>query len=146
MKSTDRRSKDKYILPLQHMFKGFEKKDPPKLNNLGTHHDFPDWLWKWGHMKGSSPQQQVVGDLEMIVFYYLLRVGEYTAPKRQGWQPRTQFVLVNDVTFLKLSKTCGFLSPLPLNESKQEPFSAVVATLCITKQKNTCSRERVCTM
>ena len=37
-------SNDKYILPLQHMLKGFEKKDPPKLNNLGMHHDFPDWL------------------------------------------------------------------------------------------------------
>ena len=72
----------------------------------------------------------------MIAFYYILSVGEYTAPKRRGRQPRTQKQLVNDVTFFKLRKTCGFLSPLPLNTSRQELLVSVTATLCITEQKN----------
>ena len=63
------------------MLKGFEKKYPPRLNKLVVHPDFLDWLCKWEHSKGSLPQQQAVGDMEMIEFYYLLRVGEYTAPK-----------------------------------------------------------------
>ena len=71
------------------MLKGFENKDPPGLKKLAVHPDLLDWLCKWVHSKGSSPQQQAVGDLEMIAFYYLLRVGEYTAPKQQGRQLRT---------------------------------------------------------
>ena len=100
------------------------------------HPDLPDWLCKLRHRKGSSTQQQAVGDLEMIAFYYLLRVGVYTAPKRRGRQPKTQHFLVNDVIFFKLSKTCGFLSPLPLNESRQKLLAEVAVTLRITKQKN----------
>ena len=72
----------------------------------------------------------------MIAFYYLLRVGEFTTPKQRGRQPRTQQFSVNDVTFFKLRKTCGFLSPLPLNASRQDLLAAVAETLCITKQKN----------
>ena len=72
----------------------------------------------------------------MIEFYYILHVGEYTAPKQQGRQPRTQQCLVNDVTFLKLRKTCGFLSHIPLNASRQEILAAVTVTLHINKQKN----------
>ena len=95
-----------------------------------------EWLCKWGHRKGSSPQQQAVGYLEMIVLYYLLRVGGYTAPKRQRRQPITQQFLVNDVTFFKLRKTCGFLSSLPLNESRQELLVSVAEKLHITEHKN----------
>ena len=43
---------------------------------------------------------------------------------------------MNEVTFFKLRKTCGFLSPLLINEIKQELLSAVEATLRITEQKN----------
>ena len=68
-------SNNKYILPLQHMLKGFENKDPPQVKKLGVYPDLPDWLCKWVNRKGSSPQQQAVGDLEIIAFYYLLRIG-----------------------------------------------------------------------
>ena len=81
------------------------KKYPPRVKNLAVHTDLPDWLCKWGHRKGSLPQKQAVGYLEMISFYYLLCVGEYTAPKRRGQQRKTQQFLVNDITFFKLSKT-----------------------------------------
>ena len=100
------------------MLKGFENKDPPQVKKLAVYPDLTYRLRKWGHRKGSSPQQQEVGDLETIAFYYLLHVGEYTAPKRRGRQPRTQQFLVNDVTFFKLRKIYGFLSHLPLNASR----------------------------
>ena len=72
----------------------------------------------------------------MISFYYILRVGEYTAPKRRGRHPRTQHFLVNDVTFFKLIKNCGLLYPLLLNASKQDLLSAGGAKLHITEEKN----------
>ena len=93
-------------------------------------------MCKWVHRKGRSPHQQAVGDLETIAFYYLLRVREYTAPKRRGRQRRTQQFPVNDITFFKLRKTCVFLSPLLLNAIRQELLAEVAATLCITEQKN----------
>ena len=82
-------SNEKYILRLQHMLKGFEKKDPQRLKKLVVHLDLPGYLRKWGHRKGSSPHQQALGDLEIIAVYYLLPVGKYTAPKRRGRQPIT---------------------------------------------------------
>ena len=72
----------------------------------------------------------------MIAFYYILRVGEYTAPKRRGRQLRTQQFLVNEVTFFKLNKNCGFLSPLTHNESIQELLAVVATKLRITEHKN----------
>ena len=72
----------------------------------------------------------------MIAFYYLLRVGEYTAPKRRGRQPKNQQCLVNDVNFFTLKKTCGFLFPTPLNASRQDMSAAVTTKLRITGQKN----------
>ena len=97
-------SNDKYILPLQHMLKGFENKDPPGVKKLAVHTNLPYWLHNWGNRKGSSPQQQAVVDLEMIAFYSILCIGGYTAPKQQGRQLRTQQFLENDVTFFKMSK------------------------------------------
>ena len=44
--------------------------------------------------------------------------------------------MVNEVTFLKLSKTYGFLSPPPINTIRQYLLTAVAETLRITKQKN----------
>ena len=97
--------------------------------------------------KKSSPQQQVVGHLKTIVLYYILCVGGYTAPKQRGQQPITLKKLVNDVTFFKQSKTCNFLSPLPLNAIKQELFYTGAATLCVTEKKKmfkgACTHHRV---
>ena len=50
------------------MLKGFENKDPQRLKELALHPEFPDWMWKWGHMKGRSTQKQAMEDLEMIEF------------------------------------------------------------------------------
>ena len=43
---------------------------------------------------------------------------------------------MNEVTFFKLKKNCGFLSPLPLNESIQELLAVVATKLRITEHKN----------
>ena len=72
------------------MIKGIEKKDPPRVKKLAVHHDLPDCLCIWVHRKRRFPQQQAGGDLEIIAFYYILRVGGYTQQKQRGRQPRTQ--------------------------------------------------------
>ena len=126
---------EKYVLPIQHMLKGFEREDPPTVKKLAIHPDLPDWLCKWGHRRGASEHSKAIGDLEMIAFYFLLRVGEYTAPKKRGRQPRTKQFTVNDVTFFTINAN-GFFTPLPLHASESELLTAVAATLRITDQKN----------
>ena len=44
-------SNENYILPLQHMLKGLENKEPPRVKKLAVHPDFSDWICKWGHRK-----------------------------------------------------------------------------------------------
>ena len=60
---------EKYIISLLHMIKRFENKDPQQVKKLAVYPDLPDWLCKWGHKKESLPQQQAVGDLDMVDFY-----------------------------------------------------------------------------
>ena len=127
------------------MLKGFENKDPPRVKKLAVHTNLPDWICKLVHRKGILPQYQAVGDLKMITFYYLLRVGGYTAQKRWGRQPITQQFLVNDVTFFKLSKTCGFLSPLPLMQANRSCCQRCWQNY-VSTNRETRSRVRVCTM
>ena len=40
---------EKYVFPIQHMLKGFEREDPPIVKKLAIHPDFPDWLCNWGN-------------------------------------------------------------------------------------------------
>ena len=65
-------SNEKYILPLQHMLKGFENKYPSRVNKQAIHPDLPDWLYKLVHRKGRLSHHQSVGDLEIIEIYYIL--------------------------------------------------------------------------
>ena len=114
--------------------KGLKKKYPPQLKKLAVHSEYSECLCKWKHRKGRSTKHQAMRYLEMIAFYYLFRVEEYTAPERRGRQLRTQLFL--DVTFFKLRLTCGFLSPMPLNVSRKELLEAVAVILHIIEQKN----------
>ena len=135
----------KYILLIWHMLKGFDYKDPPRVNKLAVYPDLPDWLWKWGHGKGSSPQQQAVIDLVMIAFYYLLRVREYTASKRRGQQPRNQQFLVNDVTFFKLRKLVVSFNLYLLMQGNRSCFQRW-RRHHVPLNRKTSPRESVCTM
>ena len=87
-------------------------------------------------LSSSSPSRQAVGQLTLIAFYYLLRVGEYTKPRyvvRNGRRERTtrtrQFT-VSNVGFFKNGKVLARTSPLA------ELLTADAATLKISNQKN----------
>ena len=80
---------------------------------------------------------QATGDLINIAFYYLLRCGEYTAPryvKRKDGTTRratrTKQFCIGDVGFWKDGKILPRSSPLPVLLEAQS------ATLKITNQKN----------
>jgi hypothetical protein len=58
------------------MIDGYTKADPPTQKKLPVEADVPELLIEMGYGKSGSTQSQAVGDLALIAFYYLLRIGE----------------------------------------------------------------------
>ena len=84
----------------------------------------------------NTSKQQAIGDLSVIAFYYLLRVGECTfrtqkaTRKCQRRRTRTMQFRVSDVTFRCNGRIIANNADLPTL------LSADKATLCISNQKN----------
>ena len=61
----------------------WRKEDPPTKKTLPVVIDVPEVLAEMGMEKYSTEMVKLVGDCAVIVFYYLLQVGEYTGEKRE---------------------------------------------------------------
>ena len=95
----------------------------------------PQLLVDLGYSTSGTSHTQAVGDLILIAFYYLLRIGEYTVKsKRSNTKQTVQFKL-EDVTFYKKTKF-GQLRCLPKNAPYELILSADSATLKLDNQKN----------
>ncbi len=56
--------------------------------------DVPELLIEMGNKNSGSIQAQAVGDLSLIMLYYLLRIGKYTVKRQQNCAKQTiQFKL-----------------------------------------------------
>jgi hypothetical protein len=117
------------------MIDGFAKEDPPTRKMLPVESDVPELLVEMGYSKSGTAHTRAVGDLSLIAFYYLLRIGEYTVKsKRNNVKQTVQFKL-EDVTFYKKMKS-GQLRCLPKNAPAKLILSADSATLKLDNQKN----------
>jgi hypothetical protein len=68
----------KRILPrLQQIYDGWLKEDPPRTKQLPVETDIPELLIERGQSALATELDQAIGDLTLIAFYYLLRIGEY---------------------------------------------------------------------
>ena len=91
--------------------------------------------FKLGMAEG-TPQSVAVGNLCLIAFYYLLRVGEYTKPRwtthngRQVRATRTKQFTVGNVGFFCNNEI------IPRTSSRETLIKCDSATLKITNQKN----------
>ena len=121
------------------MLAGFKNFDPAVEQKLACHPDLPDFACDFGLREGATQQQEATGDLVLIAFYYLLRVGEYTTKtrrgKKRGKRKRTRQFRVKDVTFFRYDEA-GMLVALPRNATKADIMTADAATLRISNQKN----------
>ena len=76
------------------MLDGYAKDDPPTRKMLPLETDVPELLVEMGYSSAGTAQTQAVGDLTLIAFYYLLRIGEYTVKsKRNNTKQTVQFKL-----------------------------------------------------
>jgi hypothetical protein len=129
---------NKFLPALQIMLDGYTKANPPTKKKL-VEADVPELLIEMGYGKLGSLQAQAVGNLSLIAFYYLLRLGEYTVKRQRDREKRAkkqtvQFKL-EDVTFFKTDKK-GILRCLPRNAPYSLIMTAESATLKLNNQKN----------
>ena len=78
---------------------------------------------------------RAIGDLVMIAFYYLLRIGEYTTKAARNNSKQTEEFKLGDVTFFK-KDLHGNLRTLPRDAPDDLTATADGATLKLDNQKN----------
>ncbi len=69
---------ERFFPCLQQCIDGFRKQDPVSQKKLPVEVDIPKYLVECTLDPSANELHKAVGDLSLIAFYYLLRVGEYT--------------------------------------------------------------------
>ena len=131
-------SSDKYISPIAMMLIGFGNEDPATEKKLPVDVDVVELCCELGLMLNATAKDRRVGDLILIAFYYLLRVGEYTCQRRSKRPKRTKQTVnfrLMDVAFFKKDGE-GQLRRMEWSCTAEERLSADGATLKLTNQKN----------
>ena len=126
---------DKLIPRLSQMMEGWKKTDPPTIKKLPVEADVPELLSHIGSLPFSNELDRAIGDLALIAFYYLLRVGEYTIKNSRNTSKQTVQFRLGDVTFFKRDST-GKLRQLSRGAPIAHIMSARSATLKLDNQKN----------
>jgi hypothetical protein len=117
------------------MLDGWEKGDPPTRKMLPVESDVPEFMASVGTMPDATQLDKAIGDLGLIAFYYLLRVGEYTCKAARNETKQTVQFKMEDITFFKRNRA-GELRCLPRNAPDDLISSADGATLKLDNQKN----------
>ena len=133
---------EKFTPRLGQMVAGWRKSDSPVEKKLPVEVDVPEAMADRGRIKGATALVQAIGDLALIAFYFLLRVGEYTV-KFRGRAPgqlslnakQTDQFRVRDVRLFKRCKL-GTLRQLPPHAPSDDLLSADSSTLRLGNQKN----------
>ncbi len=81
------------------MLDGFHKADPPTTKQLPVEADVPEYLVKLGREPEARELNRAIRDLTMIVFYYLLCIGEYTIKGTQTNSKQTEEFKLGDIMF-----------------------------------------------
>jgi hypothetical protein len=132
-----------FIPRLQQTLDGWERGDPPTEKKIPVEIDVPEFLVQCGLQPGAKESVKALGDVTLIMFYYLLRIGEMTAKSLQASQmdKRTVQFRQMDVTFFWKDKD-EQLKQIPQNAPDWMILSADAATLKLDNQKN--GRKGVC--
>ncbi len=86
------------------MLDGFCKANPPTTKQLPVEADVPEYLVNLGHEPEARELDRTIGNLVMIAFYYLLRIGEYTTKAAWTNSKQMEKFKMGDITFFKKDK------------------------------------------
>jgi hypothetical protein len=126
---------DRCLPRLQQMYDGWRKEDPATTKQLPVEADVPELLADRGLRALATERDRTVGDLTLIAFYYLLRIGEYTIKGNRNESKQTVQFKWEDMTFFKKNRT-GHLRCLPRDAPDHLIATADGATLKLDNQKN----------
>ena len=127
-------SKD-FLPVISQTLAGWAREDPPTEKKMPVEADIPEFLAELGLEKDATELIKAVGDLSLVAFYFLLRVGEYTIKGKRNESKQTVQFRIKDVTFFRKDKR-GILRMLPRNASDEDILSADAVTLKLENQKN----------
>ena len=126
----------KEFLPcLSQLLDGWRKEDPPSKKKLPVEVDVPELLVEWGLMSAATVLAGVVGDLTLIAFYFLLRVGEYTIKSRRNESKQTVPFKMENISMFKRDKL-GQLRQLSRHAPDDDILTADSAAMTLDNQKN----------
>jgi hypothetical protein len=117
------------------MLDGFRKADPPTTKQLPMKADVVEFLVQLGLSPEARELNCAIGDLTMIAFYYLLRIGEYTTKGTRNNSKQTEEFKMGDITFFAKDKQ-GNLCCLPQDATADLIAAADGATMKLDNQKN----------
>ena len=126
---------DKFIPRLAQMLQGWKKEDPPVIKKLPVEVDIPEYLATIGELPTATVLDKAVGDLTLIAFYFLLRVGEYTVKSHRNETKQTVQFRIQDVTFFRRD-SAGSLCQMSRIAAAHDLLQADSATLKLDNQKN----------
>ncbi len=117
------------LLPhIQIMLDGYWKVHPPTRKKLPVQADVPELLVEQAYQSTTTQCQRATADLTMVVFYYLLRVGEYMVKGSRNNTKQTVQFKYKDVSFFQ-KNTRGQLCCLPRDAPDHLIATADGATL-----------------
>jgi hypothetical protein len=126
---------DKLLPRLSQIYNGWHKEDPPTTKQLFVEADVPELLAERGLVSTATSLDRAIGDLSLIAFYYLFRIGEYTVKGNRNNTKQTIQFKYKDVTFFKKNRA-GQLRCLPRNAPAHLIATADGTTLKLDNQKN----------
>ena len=90
---------EQFAICIQELLDGYRIADPPTEKKLPIEADVPELLFEMGYGPSGTTLGKAVGDLTLIAFYYLLRMGEYTVKGTRNESKRMVQFKLEDVTF-----------------------------------------------
>lgn len=125
------------LLPrLAQMIDGFRKEDPPVRKKLPVEVDVPEIMCMIGLLATATAHESAVGDLALLAFYFLWRVGEYTVKKSRNKSKQTQQFCMKDVLFFHRN-AMGQLRQLSSRRAPDEQILQAAGTsFMLRNQKN----------
>jgi hypothetical protein len=103
---------DKILPRLQQIYDGWRKEDPATTKQLPVEADVPKCLAERAQRHSATELDRAVGDLTLVAFYYLLRIGEYMIKGNRNETKQTVQFKREDITFFKKNRR-GQLQCLP---------------------------------
>jgi len=116
-----------YYAALAQQTETYKREDPATEKQLAVPVDVPNHVFL-ATRTGRNSKEKAIGELTLIAFYFLLRVGEYTY--HGTGKRRTQQFRLGDIKFFTAN------TMVPLEQLKQHAQGITLVSMTIDNQKN----------